>query len=783
MRLFSAATPEQRAILDRPYYDSAHAAVLLSLTGVKFADNVISYGLAGRLYLSKSGWLLLQVPNAIGRGAFDALYEQGVELPTRDTNDPNEVFNAHISVMSKKEVDSIGVDKISERGHTFHYTLGPVREITPKTWDGVSKVWAIECYSPELKNLRKSYGLNPLPGPNGDYQFHITFAIRRTNALRQAKAAAAEADGGYTAESGERCQHCNALHERGDDNKCNSCGKDHDHPAYASHRRLVALRVRRGECIACGIVLDVNRVADTCPDCMSQKRANGDMLAFKAWKATGLSNEEADRKAGEGLELPRKGSFKEHKRYEPVCPHCDQEMGEKGYSRDRDAGDNMWRHGACYDKGPFELQHPDQARMDAEAAAFCKRWNLDKEAGINEDIDAAAAECEEPKSKEQAEAGNYRHGHCRLHGMGITIETGKGMTRKGTSKSGKAWSIALKNSYGYIKRTLSEADGDHIDVFLNDGDAEHELAFIVDQVDPATGNFDEHKVMLFFPTKEAAKQAYLDNYSAGWQGFSGITAITLPDFKEWIKNGDTSKPYAPQTRAARNDKQAGVRDLARNENAMQLPQRHELQGLRREGDTCLSKVAAELCRVLAGYGSVSAGSHARSSELSQTLHPDKLPLGNTSTTGQESQNKSAAHVSGPNENPDRVGGNLQSAGQYALDAIVSPSLVTGKIADNGGWHQKQGGTSQTHTGRQNSIDRSVGARTGAGRGNSEPSIETGLVHTKNAANAKTAAVQLRDRLPVTDCAPDFQKIASPIATMVNRATIRRLLLGAADRNW
>lgn len=35
-----------------------------------------------------------------------------------------------------------------------------------------------------------------------------------------------------------------------------------------------------------------------------RKAANGDMLAFKAWKATGLSNEEADRKAGESLALP-----------------------------------------------------------------------------------------------------------------------------------------------------------------------------------------------------------------------------------------------------------------------------------------------------------------------------------------------------------------------------------------------------------------------------------------------------------------------------------------------
>ena len=39
------------------------------------------YSLAGRLYLSKSGWLLLDVPAAFVRGLFDALHEPGAELP------------------------------------------------------------------------------------------------------------------------------------------------------------------------------------------------------------------------------------------------------------------------------------------------------------------------------------------------------------------------------------------------------------------------------------------------------------------------------------------------------------------------------------------------------------------------------------------------------------------------------------------------------------------------------------------------------------------------------
>ena len=143
------------------------------------------YHLSGRLYLAKSGWLLLSVPNAFVRGLFDALTAPGAELPTAGLmNVPNvaaDSFNAHISVMTADEVAKIGADKINERGHMFHYGLGPVKEISLNNVDGVSKVWAVQIVSPALSALRKSYGLSPLP--NGDHEFHITIAARRKHVL------------------------------------------------------------------------------------------------------------------------------------------------------------------------------------------------------------------------------------------------------------------------------------------------------------------------------------------------------------------------------------------------------------------------------------------------------------------------------------------------------------------------------------------------------------------------------------------------------------------------
>lgn len=181
MRVINTAQPELikeiKESLERPAYNAGHAFVwLCKSAGVA----TLTYNLSGRLYLSKSGYLLLSVPNALVLGAFDALDEHGAELP------PNPFggnFDAHITVMRPEEVDKIGGDKISERGHNFHYTLGPVKEVNPEGWAEMSKCWFIEVKSPELQNLRKSYGLSPTP-KDGEHPFHITIAVRRKNVLR-----------------------------------------------------------------------------------------------------------------------------------------------------------------------------------------------------------------------------------------------------------------------------------------------------------------------------------------------------------------------------------------------------------------------------------------------------------------------------------------------------------------------------------------------------------------------------------------------------------------------
>lgn len=159
-------------------------------------------------------------------------------------------------------------------------------------------------------------------------------------------------------------------------------------------------------------------------------------------------------------------------------------------------------------------------------------------------IEAARAEVAPEPTEAQKEAGNYKKGHLTLQGLDIALENPKGSTRSGTDQDGRAWQSTMAHDYGYIKRTQG-ADGDHVDVFIGDK-PESEIVYVVDQVDPKTGKFDEHKVMMGFADEQAARAGYLGNYEEGWKGLGAIKAMPVDAFKRWVKGGDTRSPIAAQ---------------------------------------------------------------------------------------------------------------------------------------------------------------------------------------------------------------------------------------------
>jgi hypothetical protein len=157
-----------------------------------------------------------------------------------------------------------------------------------------------------------------------------------------------------------------------------------------------------------------------------------------------------------------------------------------------------------------------------------------------ENIRAARKETNTNPTEKQIEAENYKKGTFWWNGLMIKLENPKGSKRSGTDKSGNKWSCVMKHDYGYIGKTKSGADGDAVDVFIGNH-PESEIVYVIDQV--INNKFDEHKVVIGALTEEEAKNIYLANYEKGWK-CGPITALTIPQFKEWIKRGKIKDPLS-----------------------------------------------------------------------------------------------------------------------------------------------------------------------------------------------------------------------------------------------
>ena len=185
--------------------------------------------------------------------------------------------------------------------------------------------------------------------------------------------------------------------------------------------------------------------------------------------------------------------------------------------------------------------------MESGEGSAVRGSHLPQEASFGERLKSAIAETETEPTEAQKKAGNYKKGHLSFGGYDYTVETPKGVTRSGKDEQGKPWSVTMHDTYGYILGKIG-VDGDHIDMFINDAadlDTFDGNVYVVDQVNPETGEFDEHKVMYGYPSEEAATEAYLANYSKGWKGLGKVTAVPKATFDKWLESSDRkTKPFA-----------------------------------------------------------------------------------------------------------------------------------------------------------------------------------------------------------------------------------------------
>lgn len=234
----------------------------------------------------------------------------------------------------------------------------------------------------------------------------------------------------------------------------------------------------------------------------------------------------------------------EQSRYEPVMQKTNVDQLAEIYPPNN-ANDIPQEIGLSTDIETVRKEDVVQDYPQAEQAI--KTENDSSAITLENQVDLAASEAatsplnDLPEPTEaQKEAGNYKKAHVKIQGLDISIENPRGSTRSGTDNDGNAWSVKMHNHYGYIKRTEG-ADGDHVDVFIGPN-PDSEKVFIVDQVN-ADGSFDEHKVLMAFDSKLKARSGYKSNYSNGWK-VGPITSMSMDEFKDWVKNGDTKKPLS-----------------------------------------------------------------------------------------------------------------------------------------------------------------------------------------------------------------------------------------------
>ncbi len=135
-----------------------------------------------------------------------------------------------------------------------------------------------------------------------------------------------------------------------------------------------------------------------------------------------------------------------------------------------------------------------------------------------------------------------KNGYVNHQGIPITIETAKGQTRKWTDAQGNQGETRMVYSYGFVQRT-SGADAEEIDAYVGPH-ADAPTAFVVHQLDPATGVYDEDKLFLGFLSASAARVAFHEHRD-DVGAYGGMTAMDIGQLKRWLSTTEAKPGHDP----------------------------------------------------------------------------------------------------------------------------------------------------------------------------------------------------------------------------------------------
>lgn len=277
-------------------------------------------------------------------------------------------------------------------------------------------------------------------------------------------------------------------------------------------------------------------------------------------------------------------------------------------------------------------------------------------------------------SQAQIEAGNYRKGHVKLAGLDISIENPKGSTRSGTDPDGNAWEVTLPAHYGYITGVVARSpDKEHVDVYVGDA-PQSDRAFIINQVDPKTGKFDEAKIVLGAKDSASAITIYDQAFSDGSGPQRRSSAIEMPvaDLKEYLNTHGFKLPLRPSASAgriavempsarpegdARDVSTSSVQRLAKRAGQMSQPEESVLPQLRREGDNDSAGVDGLPGVPESGGRSPDAGAPTGPEGQRSPLRAGKPALGDETRAGAEPAQEPSVDDRRGNAADGRVGEN------------------------------------------------------------------------------------------------------------------------------
>jgi len=199
-----------------------------------------------------------------------------------------------------------------------------------------------------------------------------------------------------------------------------------------------------------------------------------------------------------------------------------------------------------------------KARRDRKKKILSDRGVDEDELGPTVDIlemepafSVAEAQTDVAPTDAQKEAGNYKKGRFTWNGVEIAMENPAGTVRSGVNEQGVAWQQKMNSGYGYFtsKPGADTVDGkptEGVDVYVGP-DITMPMAYVINQAkdssQEAVGeNFDEHKVMVGYPSLQAATDAYKLDFQPARDYQIDAVAMRPDQLKAWLDKPKHDKP-------------------------------------------------------------------------------------------------------------------------------------------------------------------------------------------------------------------------------------------------